>query len=160
MVKRLVLSNSGNDTDAHDVFQDGLVVLFEKLKTAEQPFEINCAGYIKTVCKNLWLMKIRRKKVGIQKEQDITLGTGDLNDEILEDMMQTQRYELYRNHFKRLGADCQKVLTLFLQKVPMKKIAETMGFSEMYAKKRKYKCQKSLISSIEKDHLYKELITV
>jgi hypothetical protein len=32
-----------------------------------------------------------------------------------------------------------------------------MGFTEKYAKKRKYVCQKQLIETIEQDDLYREL---
>lgn len=158
MVTRMVKSNSGNENDAMDIFQDGLLVLYEKLNKTEDPNSIQCGAYLNTVCKNLWLMKIRSKKIAKGKETELMQENPDLDTEIIDDMVQTQKYELYRRYFKKLSPDCQNVLTLFLQKTSLKKIAEQMGFSEQYAKKKKYTCQKSLIQAIEKDQLYAELI--
>lgn len=158
VITRLVKSNSGSESEALDIFQDGLVVLYEKLKTTEDPDKIQCAAYLTKVCKNLWLNQIRSKKMGKEKRNNIVTEQPDLSKEIWNDMLQSQRYELYRKHFRLLGEDCQKVLRLFHNKVSLRNIAQKMGFTEQYAKKKKFKCQKSLIASIENDHMYLELI--
>ncbi|MDP4206820.1 MAG: hypothetical protein Q8859_12585, partial [Bacteroidota bacterium] len=64
---------------------------------------------------------------------------------------------LYQKHFKSLGADCQKILQLYFDKVSLKQITQIMGFkSELYAKKRKYKCKEYLVKSIKQDLEYKK----
>jgi hypothetical protein len=72
-------------------------------------------------------------------------------------MLEYQQRQLYKKHFLGLGADCQKILKLFLEGQSLKSIADLMGFTEKYAKKRKYVCQKQLIAAIEQDDLYHEL---
>ena len=46
---------------------------------------------------------------------------------------------------------------MFLKGHMLKEIASEMGFTEMYAKKRKFLCQKELITTIENDVIFKEL---
>jgi hypothetical protein len=47
---------------------------------------------------------------------------------------------------------------LFLAGIPLKEIANILGFkSEQYAKKRKYQCKEKLVDSIKSDPVYKKL---
>lgn len=156
IITKMVIRNSGSKAAAKDVFQEGLVVLFEKLKNSDDPEKITFGAYIRVVCKNLWLQQLRRgKKVTTSVEVDVS--TEDSSSNVLEDMECAARYKLFREHFKILGDDCRKVLTLFLNKTSLREIAEKMNFSEQYAKKRKYKCQKKLIESIQSDLKFQEL---
>ena len=71
-----------------------------------------------------------------------------------------ERYRLYQKHFTNLGKDCQKILQLYFDKVPLKNIAQIMGFkSEKYAKKRKFKCKEYLIKSIKQDLEYNKILS-
>ena len=55
-VKQLILHNAGSETDAEDIFQEALIVIFKKLR-AEEDFEINAAfsTYIYSIARLLWL---------------------------------------------------------------------------------------------------------
>ena len=75
-----------------------------------------------------------------------------------KDWRKHEQFEIYRKHFKQLSKDCQKVLSMFLRGHLLREIAGEMGFTEKYAKKRKYLCQQHLITAIEQDALYEELI--
>jgi hypothetical protein len=51
-------------------------------------------------------------------------------------------------------------LQLYFDKVPLKNIAQIMGFkSEKYAKKRKFKCKEYLIKSIKQDLEYNKILS-
>jgi len=65
------------------------------------------------------------------------------------------RERIFYKHFSQLPEDCRKVLRMYMDKVPLKKIAEAVGFrDENYAKVRKYLCKKLLIKRIVKDPDY------
>ena len=69
-----------------------------------------------------------------------------------------ERFKLYQKHFQMLGSDCQKLLQLFFDKVPLKQIAQIMGYSgEKYVKKRKFKCKEYLVTSIKQDVNFKKI---
>ena len=57
MVQSLVTANSGGSDDARDIFQEAMIVLYEKVKTGT--FELNCQikTYLYSVCRRLWFRK-------------------------------------------------------------------------------------------------------
>lgn len=82
-------------------------------------------------------------------EEKSPVTTADLSDH--------EQFELYRQHFKLLSEDCKKLLTYFFQGHSLREIGTIMGFTEKYTKKRKFLCQKKLITSIEQDPVFNEL---
>ena len=156
-VKTFIVLNSGNDDDAKDIFQESIIVIFRRLK--DESFTITCSfkTYIFSISKNLWLKELERRKIERNK---IHYNEGfDTSDCDIDEPVSTakfDRYKLYQTHFLSLSKDCQKVLRLFLDKVPLKEIASIMGYaSEKYAKKRKYQCKEMLIKRITNDPYYK-----
>ncbi|MFC2096620.1 hypothetical protein ACFLQ3_02865, partial [Bacteroidota bacterium] len=78
----------------------------------------------------------------------------DINTDEYE---KNEQYKLYQKHFKRLEKDCQKLLQLFLKKVPLKEIADELGIeSQQYIKRKKYKCKEQLVRYIKSDPNFKE----
>lgn len=154
MITSYVINNSGTEENAKDIYQDALIVLYEKLKL-DTPPELDVLAYLTTVCKNLWLLKLRKRK----KEKNLrpTIVEGNLMEEVLNDIQKSSELELYRYHFNKLGQKCQAVLKMFFEKKTMKEIASVIKTTEQYAKKSKYKCQKNLIENIRSDKKFLEL---
>ncbi len=148
--------NSGNEDDARDLFQEGLVIIYEKVTNESLELRSAFRTYLYAVCRNKWLMILRRRRTGPQMIVD-TEHVVERIAEVQEDCQKQEQFEVYRKHFKQLSEDCQKVLGLFFQGHSLREIAEIMDFSEKYAKKRKFTCQKNLIQAIEADTLYDEL---
>ena len=61
MVKQMVLSNNGSTDDAADLFQEAMIVLYQKASSAE--FELHCLlkTYIYSICKRLWLKRLKKQ---------------------------------------------------------------------------------------------------
>ena len=157
MVIDYVGKNSGSREEAKDVFHDALTTIFEKVNKEELILKSAFKTYLFAICKNLWLMTLRRRKTASKVEQNISVLTVN-SPGIEEDIMSQQRYKLFRKYFELLGSDCKQVLGMFFQGISLKEIGEKMGFTEAYAKKKKFTCQKQLITSIENDVLYQELL--
>ena len=62
MIQTLVLNNNGTVDDARDVFQEAMVVLYEKVKAGG--FELSCQlkTYIYSICRRLWLKRLSQKQ--------------------------------------------------------------------------------------------------
>ncbi len=156
-VKTFIVLNSGNDDDAKDIFQESIIVIFRRLK--DESFTITCSfkTYIFSISKNLWLKELERRKIERNKihyNEEFDTSDCDIDEPVSTEKL--DRYKLYQTHFLSLSKDCQKVLRLFLDKVPLKEIASIMGYaSEKYAKKRKYQCKEMLIKRITNDPYYK-----
>jgi len=147
-VRRFVAANSGNDEDARDLFQDTLVILYQKVQ--RENFELTCSlgTYLYSISRYLWLKELGRKKWLVHKtvdHEDFVDADSDIN-QISE---HNERLILYRSYFEKLTADCKKVLGLFMEGRSITEITLLMGYSsDQYTRNRRYRCKSSLIKSI------------
>lgn len=156
-----IKKNSGDDDDANDIFQEAIIIIYRKLKANELVLDCSFETYLYSVCRFLWLKQLEKRKVEKEKIKDNQEYHDDIYDDNLEKVVDlNERYRLYQKHFTNLGKDCQKVLQLYFDKVPLKNIAQIIGFkSEKYAKKRKFKCKEYLIKSIKQDLEYNKILS-
>lgn len=157
-IKVFITKNSGNEEDAKDIYQDALLVIYQKVIKNTLALSCSFKTYLYSVCRLLWLKHLKESK----KQKSFTEDTEawiELDSSIVEIIDVNERYVLYQDHFNKLSYSCQKVLELFLAGIPLKEIANILGFkSELYAKKRKHLCKEKLISSIKSDPDFKYFI--
>ncbi len=155
-----IKKNNGDDDDANDVFQEAIIIIYRKLKANDLVLDCTFETYLYSVCRFLWLKQLERRKLEKEKIKDNHEYNDDIYDDGLEKVVDlNERYRLFQKHFSNLGKDCQKVLQLYFDKVPLKNIAQIMGFkSEKYAKKRKFKCKEYLIKSVKQDLEYSKIL--
>jgi len=156
-IRAFILNNHGTIEDAQDIYQDAVLVIYQKL--ANDNLNLTCSfnTYLYSVCRLLWLKNLEKKRLN-------NLYTEDLESFVImgEDMYaeyeMVERFKLYQDHFKKLSFGCQKVLELFLARISLKEIARILGFkNEQYAKKRKFQCKEKLIQNIQNDPKFKEI---
>lgn len=151
----MVTSNSGTETDAHDVFQEALIVIYKRAQSPD--FVLTCPFYnfLYPVCKFIWLRKLnnpRRKWVTIEDEN------GYMDEANIEDVIhQTERHAFFKEKFEEIGEKCRQLIQLVLQKKKMREIAVLLGHkNEQTTKQQHYKCKKRLKSLIQEDPRYLE----
>lgn len=153
--------NSGNEDDANDIFQEAIIIMYRKLKENDITIETSSfQGYFFSICRLLWLKQLEKRRMEQEKINDILPYQKDIYDDNLSELVEkNERYSLYQKHFNTLSTDCQKLLQLFFEKVPLAEIAKIMGYKgEKYAKKRKYTCKELLISRIKQDTNFKKIL--
>jgi len=155
-----VRKNNGDDEDAHDIYQEAIIIIYRKLKANDLVLDCTFETYLYSISRFLWLKELGKRKLEKENIKDNHEYNEDIYDDGLEKVTDlNDRYRLYQKHFELLGKDCQKILQLHFEKVPLKTIADMMGFkSEKYAKKRKFACKEYLIKSIQQDMTYKSII--
>ncbi|MEO7523573.1 MAG: sigma-70 family RNA polymerase sigma factor [Ferruginibacter sp.] len=141
MVRSLVLNNSGTSDDAADIFQEAMIVLFEKSKSPD--FELNCQlkTYIYSVCRRLWLKKL-------QQMQRFAKQTDDLEQVVpVEEELEIHEkrridFSIMENAMTKIGEPCKSLLeAYYIQKKQMQQIATEFGYTNAdNAKTQKYKC--------------------
>jgi len=158
-IDSFILKNNGVEEDANDIFQEGIIIIYRKIKNNQLSLRCSFGTYLYSVCKLLWLKQLREKRTRLLVKEKLPLYLKNKEyQDIIETIEQNERYSLYQKYFLKLGKDCQKTLQLFLDKVPLKNIAKLMGYkNEKYAKKKKYKCKETLINNIKQDRRFKEL---
>ncbi len=137
MMTRVVTSNNGTEQDAKDIFQDALIVFWQKAASGKLVLTSKISTYIYSICQNLWRKELDRKSRLVNEAKD---------GEEYPDHDSRERVKIIQESISALGDTCQKVLTYYyFDGLTMEKIAEKMGFANTdTAKTKKYKCKKKL----------------
>jgi len=157
IIRHLVTSNNGNVTDAKDIFQETMVVLYRKIRENNLEITSSLNTYIYAVARILWLkeLTLRKKYSEVYDTEDNFISKIPNIVDLIE---KNERLRLFRDKFEELSEDCKKVIRMFLNKIPVKDITKIMGYSsEQHTKNRHYRCKKSLITKIKGNNKYKEL---
>jgi RNA polymerase sigma factor (sigma-70 family) len=157
-IKVFINKNSGSDEDAQDIYQDAVLVIYQKIKSDNLTLNCSFNTYLYSVCRLLWLKQLEKRKKS-QEYVDDSKKIIELDDDILKLYNSNERYVIYQDHFKKLSQNCQKILELYMARIQLKEIANILGYkSDQYVKKRKHQCKEKLVSSIKNDPRYKELL--
>ena len=157
-IRNLVTTNSGNEEEAKDIFQEALLIIYDKITNND--FNLTCSfkTFLYSVCRNLWHEQLRYKKKNLRTIEDYDAYV-DVGSEIDKFAYENIADYLFYKHFLSLTASCQEIIKMLLNKVSSKEIVKSMGFSsEDYANKRKYQCKQILFKRIKNDPLYKKVI--
>ena len=160
-VKQLVLHNAGSESDAEDVFQEALIVIFKKLRD-DPDFELDAAfsTYIYSIARLLWLKNLRQiKKI------DIDPLNRDMEERIeFEEPLPIEdkdlRLAIYQRTLTKIPEDCQKIMQLTAKDLTAAEIARQLGFrSENYVRKRRHFCKEYLVNKIKEDSDYQAMMS-
>ncbi|MEM9918379.1 MAG: sigma-70 family RNA polymerase sigma factor [Bacteroidota bacterium] len=149
-IKRLIENNNGSDVDAADVFQDAIIVFYEKIRTGQLTLNCSIRTYLYSICKHLWLNKLRDRKDWLNIEQE-EVEAIEIPPESFNVLITKERNELIVQLMNEIGPHCKEVLKLYyFKRLRMKEIAETLGLAnEQGAKNKKSRCIKKLKALIE-----------
>lgn len=141
VVQSLIVKNNGTADDAKDIFQEAMIVLFEKAKS--ETFQLNCQirTYLYSVCRRLWLKRLMQQNrflVVDENEQEIV----SVEEEMEDHERINSEFILMEKAINNLGEPCKSLLEAFyLKKRNMQDIALSFGYTNAdNAKNQKYKC--------------------
>ncbi len=136
-VRGHILKNSGTKAEAQDVFQDGLVILYNKVQEPNFELTSSLQTYLFGICSRLWHEELRRKK----KENGWS-SSSDANVLSEQESHNEYRFKLATDALQTVTEACKKLFQLFyIQRESMSSIATALGYSsENSAKNQKYKC--------------------
>ena len=141
MVQSLVINNNGSSDDAKDIFQEAMIVLYEKVRSGS--FELNCQikTYLYSVCRRLWLKRLQQLN-----RYSAPLGDTEtvvpVEDEIEGHEQRNAEFEMMEKAINSLGEPCKSLIeAYYLRKQNMQVIAANFGYTNSdNAKNQKYKC--------------------
>jgi RNA polymerase sigma factor (sigma-70 family) len=137
MMTKLVITNSGTEEEARDIYQDALIVFWQKARSGNLVLTSKISTYIYSICQNLWRKELDRKKRLSNEEKDASVSI---------DMDTAEKEKIIARCINQLGDTCKKVLMYYyFDEMSMQDIAERLGFANTdTAKTKKYKCKKKL----------------
>lgn len=145
MAVNLICSNSGTEQEAKDIYQEAVMVFYER---AQQPqFELTCRikTYLYAVCRRLWLKRLAEKK-----RFSITIPEVETFEGIEEEIRDAEEKELnlkrMEDSLHALGDPCRSIMEdFYIHNFSMEIIREKYGYTSAdNAKNQKYKCLQRL----------------
>ena len=146
MVSHFVLQNSGSEDDAQDVYQEGVMVFYEKVRDGSLELSCQIKTYLYAVCRRLWLKRLTSKsRFGVRlldaEEHGPYLNTG-AEDDLLAAEEQDRRFATMSEALAHLGEPCRSLLEgFYLLDKSMQVLTAEFGYTNAdNAKNQKYKC--------------------
>lgn len=145
MMTKMVISNSGTEEEARDIYQDALIVFWQKCTSGNLVMTSKISTYIYSICQNLWRKELDRKKRLSNEEKDMP---------VVLDTDTAEREKIIAKCIAQLGDTCKKVLMYYyFDELSMQDIADKLGFANTdTAKTKKYKCKKKLDDIIKEQY--------
>jgi RNA polymerase sigma factor (sigma-70 family) len=141
MIQAFILNNNGDSDEARDIFQEAMIVIYEKAISGS--FELNCLlkTYIYSVCRRLWLKRLQQ----LQRYASLVENVED-TVAVEEDLELHEKHNadftLMEAAMNKIGEPCKSLLdAYYIQKKNMQEIASEFGYTNAdNAKTQKYKC--------------------
>ncbi len=157
MVQALIINNNGSSDDARDIFQEAMIVLYEKAKS--DSFELNCLlkTYLYSVSRRLWLKRLQQMQKFNGRLENM-VETVRVEEEMESHEHRNTQFQAMEKSMMNLGEPCKSLLeAYYLQKRNMTEIASSFGYTNAdNAKNQKYKCLNRLKKLFFAQHKPKE----
>ena len=141
MIQAFILNNNGSQDDARDIFQEAMIVLFEKARSDSFELSSQIKTYLYSVCRRLWLKRLnqmQRYSGNLENMEE----TVHVEEEVELHEKRNADFTLMENAMSKIGEPCKSLLdAYYIQKKNMQEIAADFGYTNAdNAKTQKYKC--------------------
>lgn len=148
-VARFVQKMGGNFDDASDIFQDSVVIFYEKYAENELSIHTSFRAYLLGIAKHLWVRKFQKDRFVVSFddfERELDVPTDE------SPALSVQKMLLL---LEQSGQKCLVLLKAFYyDKLSMAKIKSLFGYgSERSATVQKYKCIEKLRNEVKTKEL-------
>jgi len=157
-IKSYVLKHGGSETDAWDVFQDSLMVVYEQARSGDLILKNTFITYFYSVCKYRWLKQLRdsspnqHEEFEYKNETEI-YGYNNYVVQLDEALEQEERVRLYQENFLKLSKECQKLFKLLAKGLTTNEITEELGYkSTGFTYKKRRLCKEQLLKRIKENN--------
>lgn len=145
MVLQFILNNNGDEDDAKDVYQEAIIVLYNKIKSGNFELSSKLKTYLYSVSRRIWLKKLAqhsKKANNIADFEDVLAVDEDVEQHEQKDM----QFDKMKNSLESLGEPCKTIIEdFYIHNLSMQDICEKFGYTNSdNAKTQKYKCLQRL----------------
>jgi len=132
-VSSWITKNSGNLSDAQDVFQEAILALHQKANDPDFVLTCPLGALLFRICQNKWLYALRKKKREVQVR--LARPASSEHESSVHDVLEAVEEESIRQRkmkvaFAELSELCQRLLRLLGKGLPAAEIARKLGMAE------------------------------
>jgi RNA polymerase sigma factor (sigma-70 family) len=152
MIRMMVHQKGGTTDDARDIFQDGLIIMLEKLDNKQFALTCKFKTFLYCVCEHLWKTLLEKRQSAANY---LTRNPEREDDRDFTELPDHQMYEkIFQEVFNTLDPISRKILTLYWKELSPQKIADKLGYTYGYVRKKKSEAQSELTEKVKKHPEY------
>ncbi len=145
-IVRMIRHNNGDEADAADILQEALIAIYRL--SADGNFKLTCPfeAFLVTVCKRKWLNVLKKRSVNpVTKSLDEGF-TFERSDEMEANGLadQLERESTLMQVLESMGSTCRELIKACMGKEHQEKVAERLGLTYAYLRKKKSECMAQL----------------
>ena len=148
MVLQLIINNNGNEDDAKDIYQEAIIVLYNKVKAGDFELSSKLKTYIYSICRRLWLKRLTQlnRYGGDVRDFEEFLPGSDVEEVDEERNEKDIQFKKMESALQQLGEPCKTIMEdFYIKNRSMQDICERFGYTNAdNAKTQKYKCLQRL----------------
>jgi RNA polymerase sigma factor (sigma-70 family) len=140
-VQHLVIANNGTEQDAKDIYQETIIIVYEKFRYGNTILSCSLKTFIYSIARNLWLKKlngVQKKSISIDEHESFL----DLSDDMSQAQNNEHLYSKIEQAMQTLGEPCRSLIEdFYLKGLNISGITEKYAYNNSdTAKTQKYKC--------------------
>jgi len=145
MVLQLIINNNGTPDDAKDIYQEAIIVLYNKIKKGDFELSSKLKTFLYSVCRRLWLKRLsqmNRYGGDLKDFQDFL----PVEEEVEDQDERNIQFSKMQSALGMLGEPCRTIIEdFYIKNRSMQEICESFGYTNAdNAKTQKYKCLQRL----------------
>lgn len=151
-VQYMIVSNSGTAADAADIFQESLIEIYKM--ASENSFVLTCPfeAFLVMVCKRKWLNVLKKKgRHPVTNYGDDIAVLKAHEQEAGQYAEMAERESVIMELLEQLGDRCKEVIKACLSGKHQEQVAESLGMTYAYLRKKKSECM-SQLGGLAKHH--------
>ncbi|MEM6841606.1 MAG: sigma-70 family RNA polymerase sigma factor [Bacteroidota bacterium] len=145
-VRQQVQRYGGSEDDAKDIFQEGIIALWNNIRSGSYQLRegVKLSTYLVQICKLRWMDKMKKASHRYEVKQEDYVEP-EAEADVLVNWIDQEEQQQFQQQFAQLGERCQDLLKRFyFLKETMQEIAAALSIGDATAKNEKYRCMQRL----------------
>ncbi|WKK58947.1 RNA polymerase sigma factor [Sphingobacterium sp. BN32] len=145
-ISHLIVNNNGTEEEAQDIFQEGVMVLYDKVTHDDFALSSKLSTFLYAICRRLWLKSLSKKGNSFSITDHENFEIPDVEDDLQQHMELETKFDKMEYALESLGEPCSTILREFyIKNKSMQYICDKLGYTNAdNAKNQKYKCLQRL----------------
>ena len=141
----MVVQNNGTEDEAKDVFQEAVIVLYDKVKQRDFELTSQLKTYLYAICRRLWLKQLgsrSRNTHDVAAYEDVIA----IDEDLARHEEKDRQLTMMERALDKLGEPCRTIIhDFYIENLSMQEICDKIGYTNAdNAKTQKYKCLQRL----------------
>jgi RNA polymerase sigma factor (sigma-70 family) len=135
MVQSFILNNNGSTDDARDIFQEAMIVLYEKSRDSNFILHCQLKTYVYSVCRRLWLKRLQqmnRFTGQVESLEEVV----PVEEELEQHEKLNTDFMMMENAMSKIGEPCKSLLeAYYIQKSTCRKLLKVLDIPMLIMQK-------------------------